>query len=217
MSPHVKRFITASIIGTFFWLIFFYCPPYIFSITLFGILITILCTEWGKVFSINSLKFWAFMPLYPVLPFVLMIYMNQSDLYRPLVYYLFILVFSFDAGAYVAGSLFGKRLIAPEISPKKTVEGFVGGYFSALVIFVWALYDDNIYLSVSFIFLFSLVVCTIAFFGDLLESYLKRQANIKDSGEILPGHGGFLDRFDAVMLTVFFFYAVKDWLIVYLH
>lgn len=217
MSSHVTKFITASIIATFFWMIFFYCPPYIFSSTLFGILITIIFKEWGKLFPISSLKFWIFMPLYPVLPFSLMIYMNQSDLYRPLIYYLFVLVFSFDAGAYVTGSLFGKRLIAPKITPKKTIEGFIGGYFSALIIFVWALYDKEIYLSVSFIFLFSLLVCTIAFFGDLLESYLKRQANIKDSGDILPGHGGFLDRFDAVMLTVFFFYAFKDWLLIYLH
>ena len=217
MSSHVARFITASIIGTFFWIIFFYCPPYIFSLTLFCILITIICTEWNKFFPITSLNFWVSLPFYPVLPFTLMIYMNQLDIYRPLLYYLFLMVFSFDAGAYVTGSLFGKRLIAPRISPKKTIEGFIGGYISVLIVFAWALYNQQIYFSTSSICLFSLLVCTIAFFGDLFESYLKRQAGLKDSGAILPGHGGFLDRFDAIMLTVFFFYAFKDWLIIYLH
>jgi phosphatidate cytidylyltransferase len=142
--------------------------------------------------------------------------MNQLDLYRPLVYYLFLIVFSFDAGAYIAGSLFGKNLIAPTITPKKTIEGFIGGYLSAIVIFVWALYDAQNHLPPRFVLAFTLLVCTIAFFGDLLESYLKRKANIKDSGDILPGHGGFLDRFDAVMLTVFFFFIWKDWLITFL-
>lgn len=216
MSPHIKRFITAWIIGTLFWGVFFYCPPYIFSLTLFGILGTIIFTEWEKIFPKSSPWFWLTMPLYPILPFGLIIYMNQLDLYRPLVYYLFLIVFSFDAGAYITGSLFGKNLIAPTITPKKTVEGFIGGYLSAIVIFVWALYDADNYLPPRFVLAFTLLICTIAFFGDLLESYLKRKANIKDSGDILPGHGGFLDRFDAVMLTVFFFFICKDWLITFL-
>ena len=217
MNEHTKRFITAWIIASFFWLVFFYCPPYIFSATLFGILCTILFLEWKRIFPIHTKSFWITMPFYPVLPFALMIYMNQMDLYRPLVYYLFLIVFTFDAGAYITGSWFGKRLIAPTISPKKTIEGFIGGYLSAIVLFTWGLYDHGIYHSPSFIILFSFAVCVIAFFGDLFESYLKRNAKIKDSGGILPGHGGFLDRFDAIMLVTFFFYLFRDTLIIYLQ
>lgn len=216
MSPHIKRFITAWIIGSLFWTIFFYCPSYIFSATLLGILATIICTEWGKIFPKTSAWFWLTMPVYPILPFAMIIYMNELDLYRPLVYYLFLIVFSFDAGAYITGSLFGKMLIAPQITPKKTVEGFIGGYLSAVVVFVYALYTANNHLSPRFVLALTLLICTIAFFGDLLESSLKRMANIKDSGDILPGHGGFLDRFDAVMLTSFFFFLCRDWLITFL-
>jgi len=217
MNQHTKRFITAWVIATFFWMIFFYCPPVIFSATLVGILITILFVEWGQFFPVNSWRFWIVTPLYPILPFALMIYMNQVAIYRPMVYYLFLLVFSFDAGSYIAGSLFGKHLILPKITPKKTYEGAIGGYFSALVIFLWALYEKQIMLSPQFIIGFTVAVCVIAFFGDLFESYLKRSVQLKDSGCILPGHGGFLDRFDAIMVTTFFFFAFKDWLILYLH
>lgn len=217
MNQHTKRFITAWVIATFFWMIFFYCPPLVFSITLFGILIAILLTEWGKFFPTSSLHFWWFTPLYPILPFALMIYMNQTAMYRPMVYYLFLLVFSFDAGSYIFGSLFGKHLIIPKITPHKTFEGAIGGYFSALFMFLWTLYEKQITLSPQFIIGFTLIICIIAFFGDLFESYLKRKVQLKDSGYILPGHGGFLDRFDAIMVTTFFFFALKDWLILYLH
>lgn len=216
MSPHIKRFITASIIATLFWAIFFYCPVYIFSLTLLGILITIIFTEWEKIFPKSSLWFWLAMPLYPILPFSLIIYLNQTTEYHQLIYYLFLIVFSFDAGAYMTGSLFGRNLIAPKITPKKTVEGFIGGYISAVIIFIWALYDAQKYIAPQPMLLFTLLICTIAFLGDLLESYLKRKANIKDSGDILPGHGGFLDRFDAVIFTAFFFFIFRNWLVTFL-
>ncbi len=216
MNIHKKRFITASIIATFFWAIFFYAPPYIFSLTLICILLTILCVEWGKIFPQSSLWFWLTMPLYPVLPFTLIIYMNQVPMYHQLVYYLFLIVFSFDTGAYVTGSLWGKNLIAPRITPKKTIEGFIGGYISALVMFLWALYDAKKSIPTKSILTFTLATCTAAFLGDLLESYFKRKANIKDSGDILPGHGGFLDRFDAVIFTALFFFIFRNWLVLFL-
>ena len=216
MNQHTKKFITATIIASGLWLIFFQLPAYIFSLTLVGILVTIICTEWKKFFPTNSLHFWAIMPLYPILPFALIIYMNQIELYHELVYYLFLMVFSFDAGAYVTGSFLGKNLIAPSITPKKTVEGFIGGYFSAVALFVVALYDKQISFSLVPMLLFTFVVCSFAFLGDLFESFLKRRAHLKDSGTILPGHGGFLDRFDAVMFTVFFFFVFRNYLILYL-
>ena len=113
------------------------------------------------------------------------------------------------------GSLIGKYKIIPSITPKKTYEGFIGGYISALILFIWTLYEKEIHLSAEFILLFISAVCLIAFCGDLLESFLKRKAQLKDSGCILPGHGGFLDRFDAVMFSSFFMYALKDWLITF--
>jgi phosphatidate cytidylyltransferase len=216
MNQHIKKSLTAAAITALFWFVFFHLPAYIFSLTLVGILVTILCTEWKKFFPASSLHFWLFMPLYPVLPFLLMIYLNQTAQYHELVYFLFVMVFSFDAGAYVTGTFLGRTLIAPTITPRKTVEGFIGGYLSALAAFSFSLYHKQIHLTAGSIFLFTFVVCCFAFLGDLFESFLKRRAQLKDSGAILPGHGGFLDRFDAVMFTVFFFYLLKDYLVLYL-
>lgn len=205
-----SRFITATIIGTLFWLVFFYAPPRAFSIVLFAILSTIVFFEWKNIFPVNSKAFWVTLPFYPILPFGLLIYLNEMDLYRVLVYFLFIIVFSFDSGAYITGSLIGITPAMKRISPGKTIEGIIGGYISAIVMFVWALWDRGDILHWPTIFIFTGITCIVAFFGDIFESFLKRQAGIKDSSSILPGHGGFLDRFDAVMMVSFFFFICKD-------
>ena len=105
----------------------------------------------------------------------------------------------FDTFAYVVGSNFGKNYIAKKISPNKTLEGLIGGLFSsALLGFLVILYDG----SISNVFILVLIVGGIsAFFGDLLISYYKRQAGVKDTGTILPGHGGILDRIDSHLVA----------------
>ena len=204
------RFITASIIASLFWLVFFYCSPHAFSATLAMILGVILFFEWKNIFPCSSKIFWFLLPFYPILPFCLLIYLNEHEAYRVLIYYLFVMVFSFDSGAYIVGTLIGSNPAIPKISPGKTVEGVIGGYLSSLVLFTWALWDQGNVLNFKIIAPFTAIVCLFAFLGDAFESILKRQACIKDSGNILPGHGGFLDRFDAVMMTSFFFFTFKD-------
>ncbi len=104
-----------------------------------------------------------------------------------------------DIGAYFIGIKFGKRPLAPVISPNKSIIGAVGGVsFAIIIILLYSLYLN--------IFNFWIIPITItlslsAIFGDLIESALKRDASIKDSGEILPGHGGILDRFDSLLLV----------------
>ena len=213
LSKDHKRFITASILATFFWLTFFYCPAYIFSFVLAGIILTILVLEWTIIFKHNKMLFWLIMPIYPILPFVLLLYMNHHSAYRDLLYYLFLTVFSFDTGAYITGTLFGNYKIWPSVSPHKTLEGCAGGFISALIVFYLALWDANITIPHSFTIPFVFITCCIAFLGDLFESILKRQARIKDSGNSLPGHGGFLDRLDAVMMVTFFFFLFRTQLI----
>lgn len=203
------RFITAMVLATFFWVIFFYLPPIYFSATLTVILGFILFFEWKNIFHYKSLEFWMILPLYPTLPFITLIYLNET-IYHPLLYYLFLIVFSFDSGSYITGTLFGKLKILPHVSPGKTIEGALGGYVSAVACTLFTFFQENrtvpLTLSLPFVF----IVCLIALFGDLFESWLKRQANIKDSGTILPGHGGFLDRFDAVMIVALFFFLFKE-------
>ena len=210
LNVHLKRFFTGSIIASGFWFIFFYCPTNIFSLTLVAILLIILIKEWTILFKHNSYHFWLLMPLYPILPFALLIYMNHNPEYRMLLYYLFIIVFSFDTSAYITGTLIGYHKVIPQLSPQKTWEGCVGGFIGALIMFYWTLWQQTLELPHIIIFTLTLMICMIAFAGDIFESILKRQAHLKHSGTFLPGHGGFLDRFDAVMMVTFFFFLFRN-------
>jgi phosphatidate cytidylyltransferase len=117
------------------------------------------------------------------------------------------IVFSGDTGAYFAGMKFGKHKLYPAISPKKTVEGAIGGIASGMFITFIAKLVFFRSLHWSGIFLLPLFVGPVAQIGDLCESFLKRSFDCKDSGSILPGHGGFLDRFDGVVFSLPVMYA----------
>jgi phosphatidate cytidylyltransferase len=105
-----------------------------------------------------------------------------------------------DIGCYYIGTKFGKRKLAPVISPNKTIEGSMGGMFFAILgaILVGLVINLQWYIA-----LFAGIMCSIfAQIGDLCESLIKRDAGVKDSGTSLPGHGGFLDRTDSFILTI---------------
>jgi phosphatidate cytidylyltransferase len=108
----------------------------------------------------------------------------------------------------------GTHLILPSISPHKTWEGALGGFFASCIGLTMILWKLQSYHPIWVIVSFAFIVSSLSILGDLFESYLKRQANIKDSGVILPGHGGFLDRFDGILFAVFFFYIFKRHLLV---
>lgn len=119
--------------------------------------------------------------------------------------YVFFLIFAADTGAYFAGRRFGKRKLAPAVSPGKSVEGAIGGL---LLCAVWALtggvavFFGGVYAPPGRLAAFvglSLLVAMISILGDLSESMFKRAAGVKDSGTILPGHGGILDRTDSLL------------------
>ena len=105
-----------------------------------------------------------------------------------------------DIGAYAIGRLIGRRKLAPAISPGKSVEGFVAGVVVGTVVVWWVLYGQGIVSTFDGLLL-GLVVAITGPFGDLLESFVKRDLGVKDSGTILAGHGGVLDRIDAMLLT----------------
>jgi phosphatidate cytidylyltransferase len=107
---------------------------------------------------------------------------------------------AFDTGSYAAGRMWGTRPIAPRTSPGKTVEGFVGGLLiGILAVWVAGLYMDWIDHVESLIL--GLAICLASYLGDLFESLLKRDAQVKDSGRLLLGHGGVLDRFDSMLFS----------------
>lgn len=106
-----------------------------------------------------------------------------------------------DSGAYFAGTYFGKKKLFERISPKKTWEGFLGGFLTAILIAtIYAQYCRD-FSQTQWIFIAIIIVIT-GTLGDLVESLFKRSLAIKDSGSLIPGHGGFLDRFDGLLLSL---------------
>ena len=126
-----------------------------------------------------------------------------------LIFFLLLVTWASDTGAYYVGTLFGRHRLAPTISPKKTVEGLVGGFFGAIIVAYaarwWFLPELS---SLDCLILATLLTIT-GLWGDLTESAMKRSVGMKDSGGILPGHGGMLDRLDSLLFTapVFYYYV----------
>jgi phosphatidate cytidylyltransferase len=205
----LQRTITSGVLLALL-IVLYYLPPIFFSLLLAGILTYILAYEWPRLCPCTGYTKYLITLCYPILPFVLMVYMNEY--YRTLFIHMLILVASFDVGAYVVGSRWGKHPLLPRISPGKTWEGVGGGLLLAGVT-MWFI---SWYYSLSYTSFFlvgaTLILCAAGLLGDLFESWLKRRAGIKDSATILPGHGGFLDRFDSHMATIFVVYAVRNWL-----
>ena len=142
-----------------------------------------------------------------VIPYFLgaLVRIFQTENGRLLVLVPFILAFMSDTGAYFAGRAFGKHKLAPKISPKKTVEGVLGGVVGAvlgMLIFSWILgYYMNYKVRYLYAVLYGIVGSAAAVFGDLCFSVIKRQTGIKDYGNLIPGHGGVLDRFDSMVVV----------------
>lgn len=118
------------------------------------------------------------------------------------VVYALVIVWTTDSGAYFIGRKLGKNKLWPEISPKKTIEGFIGGIVVALIsaiIFQWI---ADLEISLISLVIVSIVASIFGQLGDLVESAIKRHYGVKDSGKILPGHGGILDRFDSLLFVL---------------
>ncbi|MCX8648806.1 phosphatidate cytidylyltransferase [Gilliamella sp. B2776] len=129
-----------------------------------------------------------------------------------LLLYVFVLVWATDTGAYFAGRMFGKRKLAPKVSPGKTVEGFIGGVSVALIISLIVYYSNLFNIKFNVFFISSLFAILVSVLGDLTESMFKREAGIKDSGYLIPGHGGILDRIDSLTAAVPIFTALSLYL-----
>ncbi len=122
-----------------------------------------------------------------------------------------------DIGAYFFGTFFGKRKLCPKISPKKTVEGLIGGIafsllISILICFVFErfMFDAGVRVNFHYIIPISLIGSLISIVGDLVFSVVKRGCHVKDFGSFIPGHGGFLDRFDSVIFVAPFVYFMVN-------
>ena len=123
------------------------------------------------------------------------------------VWLIFIISFMTDTFAYFSGYLFGKHKLIPSISPKKTIEGSIGGVLGSTICCV--IFGYLFKLDITHMILVGSVGSIVAQFGDLFASAIKRYVGIKDYGKLIPGHGGILDRFDSVILVApFVYYAI---------
>jgi phosphatidate cytidylyltransferase len=210
MSKFIKRCLTA-----FFLIILcigLYSLPVIYSsLFIAALIIIMLTTEWPRIAQRNK-ALWLLTPLYPILPSLILIALNQDLLYRPLLGLALVLAATHDTGSYVIGSIFGGHLIAPTISPLKTWEGFFGGVISTMIVFMAIIFYWRIAMPWYIFLVISCVCSVLAYFGDLFESWLKRKAGIKDSGVLLPGHGGILDRIDSVLFVATWLYLCRNYL-----
>jgi len=185
------------------------------SYLLFSLYISLLLSIISIILTYGSLqspfRHWAFLALGV---FYLGICLSFAILLRLLpfgkrwIVFLLVVIFCGDAGAYYSGRAFGKHKLCPAISKGKTKEGAIGGIVTNFIaaLFMWYILFQNLNIwKLAFIAVLSGIVGQ---FGDLAASTIKRYAGAKDSGHILPGHGGFLDRLDAVILAVPSFYLL---------
>tara|TARA_Y100000766_G_scaffold283166_1_gene298146 strand:- start:708 stop:1367 length:660 start_codon:yes stop_codon:yes gene_type:complete len=203
----INEFYKRVISGTLYVIILWSATSYselTFSV-LFA-LIGIICTYEMWQLRKDQSKLIAFS--YVIVPFIIIQFFGLSDhnysefkFDSSPILVLFIMTWIFDTFAYIVGSKIGKNKILPKISPKKSWEGFIGGYIFTLL----SVYFINQYFecfTLNFLILLALIIPFTASAGDFIASYYKRIANVKDSGIIIPGHGGMLDRMDAFMISI---------------
>lgn len=202
-----------------------YLIPYLIFI-IFGLLLISLCAN----FDFNNLYPISFLILYLGLGFASIgtishitnnINSSMLSLGTYLLLFLLLIIVTTDIGAYLIGKTFGKRPLAPLISPKKTIEGAIGGTIISIIITVslylifskttgihifFFLERQPLLLKITFLTIITFLLSVVGQMGDLVASKIKRTYGIKDFGFIFPGHGGVLDRFDSLLFSGMFFY-----------
>lgn len=173
----------------------------------FFILTFILCISElyrKRTHAFQNVAFSIYVLFYITLPFTLLVYlpyMSTGDWQPQIIFFPFLLVWFNDTFAYLFGSQLGKHKLFPRISPKKSWEGAIGGGLTTLAVgFLIAPYIEGLNMVDTTII--SLIVVIFGIFGDLIESMFKRCIEIKDSGHIMPGHGGVLDRLDSIIFAI---------------
>jgi len=202
MNDLKQRSMTATIAGIIF-LGTYFISAYLFALFLLAVLGWILYDEWPRVsgFSYSDPWYWALSLVYPSVPFFILIYLVffYRDLSYMLPLYPFLASWMVDAGGYFVGKRIGVHKLLPKVSPGKTWEGLAGGIFSLFVFHLMIIVSFHAKITILNVVISTLFIGFLAVTGDLFMSWMKRRRKIKDTGNLLPGHGGLLDRFDSVL------------------
>ena len=204
-----KRIITSLFL--LILLILMYIYNYVLIIAVIIISLIVWIEFFGlimKIFYKNNLKNKIFRLFFKgtsliylcLLSFLIVLIFSNENIYKFFAIYSLLIAITSDIGGMVFGKFFkGKKLT--KISPKKTISGSIGAFvFSILLIFIFNKnFENHVFMKVLF---FTLTVSFISQIGDLFISFLKRKANVKDTSDILPGHGGFLDRIDGIIFAL---------------
>ena len=193
MNNLLKRILSSIILLPFIFYLLFK-GSYILILLIF-ILFFVACYEWHKITNDIFLKIFGYFFL------ILSFYsFYQISLDKTFVFFVIIICVATDVGGYI----FGRILKGPKltkISPKKTYNGVIGGYFLSFVSFMIIVnFNDNFTASIKY-FLLIFIISTVSQIGDIIISYFKRLSNTKDTGKIIPGHGGLLDRIDGMIFV----------------
>ena len=202
------RWISGIALGFLFLAYILLSPSFFFNfglIIIFGISIYELIKL--RVFSLQSL-----LAFILIVTAILCLYLYELE--RSLILIAVMISVATDAFAFFAGKILGKNKIFPIISPNKTLEGTIGGVVSSVVInslMITLIFQNSLKtLDVIMLTLMILICAVAAVFGDLLISSIKRQANLKDTGSLIPGHGGLLDRIDSHILCIPVFFVLYE-------
>jgi phosphatidate cytidylyltransferase len=163
--------------------------------------------EWYRLILVNRPKFpniifMCFGVLYVIAPCLILVWLRNNGphgLY--FIVWFFVVIWSTDIGAYLFGKSIGVAKLAPKISPNKTWAGFFGGIGSAVIVSLLFYYFLYPIAGLFLLFLGCVVISVVGQIGDLFESWCKRRLGVKDSGKLIPGHGGILDRVDSILLS----------------
>ena len=202
------RWISGIALGFLFLAYILLSPSFIFNfglIIIFGISIYELIKL--RVFSLQSL-----LAFILIVTAILCLYLYELE--RSLILIAVMISVATDAFAFFAGKVLGRNKIFPIISPNKTLEGTIGGVVSSVVInslMITLIFQNSLKTLDVIMLTLMIFICTVAaVFGDLLISSIKRQANLKDTGSLIPGHGGLLDRIDSHILCIPVFFVLYE-------